>query len=36
MSSKENKHKFIKLLSELPIVEKYYVVDAIEDEEVIN
>jgi len=33
MSSKENKHKFINILSGLPVEEKSYVVDALEDVE---
>lgn len=36
MSSKENKHRFIKFLIELLVVEKSYAVDTIEDEEVIK
>lgn len=36
MTSKENKHKFIKLLSELLVEEKSYVVYALEDEVVMK
>jgi len=32
MSSKENEHRFIKLLNVLPVEENTYVVDALEDE----
>ena len=36
MSSKENKHRFIKLINGLPVEEKPYVVDELEDEEVVK
>jgi len=34
MSSKENKNRFFKLLSGLPVEKKAYTIDTLEDEEV--
>jgi len=36
MRFKENKHRFIKLLRGLLVEEKFYIADALEDEEVVK
>lgn len=36
MSYNEDKHRFIKILNGLPVEEKDYTIDALEDEEVVK